>query len=537
MTSTTRRAVGFVSLGIATLLIYKALRSYRTSKATKLRGPPRENWLFGSGKKELLSGQGNVLLGRCAEQYGLVYHFPGSLGSKMIVLMDPKGIAHFYAKGSTVYINSAAVKEIFNRLVGKGLFSVEGEDHRRQRKSLAPAFSNAAIRDATHVFFNSAYKLKDAWDAQNVGFDEFVIDVQSWLNRVSLDSIGIAGFGHDFNSLEGESQEITDVFDSFYTPNLPSGVELLIFMFQIIFPIFSKIPTKIIRLQSRMNATLEGISRNLMKGRRSEGEVTLHDQTSIDRSMMGTLLKAESSNSDMKISEEELLAQMKTLIVAGYETTSISLTWALIELAKHHEVQDRLRQELSEFSSSDPSYDQLTDSLSYLNAVMLETLRLHSPAEATQRVAACDDIIPLGTPITSPSGEQINEIAVSKGSTVLVPITVVNHSEAIWGPDAKEFKPERWLSNSEDVSLPSKVKEIQGYHHLLSFADGPRMCIGRAFAVAEFKAVLSVLVRNYIFSMRDGPETKIEMVATILPRPKVAGEKGYAVPLRVKRVE
>ncbi|EJD00152.1 cytochrome P450 [Fomitiporia mediterranea MF3/22] len=542
MTSTTRHAVEFVSLGAATWLIYKALQSCRTpSKATELRGPPRESWLHGSGKKEFFSseglGEGNLLLERCAEQYGLAYHFPGPLGTKTIVLMDPKSIAHFYAKGSTVYVFSKSVKNTIHRFVGRGLFSAEGDDHRRQRKSLAPAFSTAAIRDVTHVFFNSAYKLKDAWDAQNVGLDEFIIDVQTWMNRISLDSIGIAGFGHDFNSLEGESQEMTDVFDSFYTPNLPSGFILLIFMLQIIFPIFSKIPTKMTRLQSRMNATLEGISRNLMKGKRSEGEVASHGQLDVDRSVMGTLLKAESSSSKLKISEEELLAQMKTLLVAGYETTSISLTWALIELARHADKQDKLRKELCEFSSSDPLYDQLTDSLPYLNAVTLEILRLRSPAEATQRVAACDDVIPLSKPITNPSGEQINEIIVPEGSTVLVPISAINCSEAIWGPDAKAFNPERWLSNGEDVSLPSKVKDIQGYHHLLTFADGPRMCIGRAFAVAEFKAVLFVLIRNYVFSMRDGPETKIEMVATILPRPKIAGEEGYAVPLRVRRAE
>ena len=81
------------------------------------------------------------------------------------------------------------------------------------------------------------------------------------------------------------------------------------------------------------------------------------------------------------------------------------------------------------------------------------------------------------------------------------------------------------------------------------------MCLGRVFAVAEFKvsripyatvnrlcllksqAVLSVLIRNFVFEMRDGPETKIEMIQTILPRPKVVGEEGYAMPLRVRRYE
>ena len=169
--------------------------------------------------------------------------------------------------------------------------------------------------------------------------------------------------------------------------------------------------------------------------------------------------------------------------------------------------------------------------------------------------AACDEVIPLSRPITTASGEVVDHITVAQGTTVAIPIRTVNRSEEIWGPDAKEFKPERWLNN--ESGLPARAKELQGYHHIMSFVDGQRMCLGRNFAVAEFKvsecdrlgalsdrlilikpnvqAGLSVLLRNFVFEMRDGPETKIEMVSTILPRPKVVGEEGYATPLRVKR--
>ena len=67
----------------------------------------------------------------------------------------------------------------------------------------------------------------------------------------------------------------------------------------------------------------------------------------------------------------------------------------------------------------------------------------------------------------------------------------MNRSEEIWGPDAKEFKPERWLDG--DAGLNGKAKELQGYHHILSFIDGPRMCLGRAFAAAEFKVSIQWL--------------------------------------------
>ncbi|TFK64015.1 hypothetical protein BDN72DRAFT_826037 [Pluteus cervinus] len=81
------------------------------------------------------------------------------------------------------------------------------------------------------------------------------------------------------------------------------------------------------------------------------------------------------------------------------------------------------------------------------------------------------------------------------------------------------------------------AKDISGYKHMLSFSDGPRVCLGRAIALTEFKSVLSVLIRNYRFELPEGPKTVIKRHRSILPRPKVAGQKGASVPLRIQRVE
>lgn len=71
--------------------------------------------------------------------------------------------------------------------------------------------------------------------------------------------------------------------------------------------------------------------------------------------------------------------------------------------------------------------------------------------------------------------------------SVTVPIRTVNRSSAIWGPDSKEFKPERWL---DEDKLSERAKEIQGFSHLLTFVEGARTCLGKGFAVAEFKVRL-----------------------------------------------
>ena len=94
-------------------------------------------------------------------------------------------------------------------------------------------------------------------------------------------------------------------------------------------------------------------------------------------------------------------------------------------------------------------------------------------------------MVPLSSPLKTATGEVVNSIHVPKGTPVVVPIQAIGCSKEIWGPDSKEFKPERWLNNR--AGLGAKAKEIQGYHHILTFVDGPRICLGRVFAFTEMK--------------------------------------------------
>lgn len=93
--------------------------------------------------------------------------------------------------------------------------------------------------------------------------------------------------------------------------------------------------------------------------------------------------------------------------------------------------------------------------------------------------------MPLSRPVITASGKEVNDVYIARGMGIRIPISCINNSEDIWGPDAKKFMPERWLD--EESGLTAKAKEVQGYHHIMSFVDGPRICLGRVFAAAEFK--------------------------------------------------
>ncbi|EIW84053.1 cytochrome P450 [Coniophora puteana RWD-64-598 SS2] len=520
------RALDVAAISLGVWLLLKAARvARRRVVATKLHGPPRTNLLLGEGYKINESNDPGSLYEAWEKEYGSVYSLPSTIGMSKIVLCDSKAVQHFYKFETSRYERP----EVGKFLVGKSVVTEVKEPHNRQRKAMTPAFSNAAIRNVTSTFYDSAYKVVDAWSSILESSRENVIEVQGWMSRVSLDSIGIAGFSHNFGTLEGKHSDVAAVFDKF-SSNSPSIIFKLGLTLGLLFPSLMKLPSSRMQLTRELNEALGGAANNFMDRMRNEKLGLTPGQE--DKSVIGLLVKSQSPGAELYMSEEEVLSQIKLLLVAGYETTSVSLSWALAELSLHKHSQDRLREELSQFTTRDPTYEQLTHGLPYLDAVVLETLRLHGPVPATARIATEDDAIPLSEPIKDRSGKYVDHIVVPKDTQVTVSIAYMNRSEKYWGPDAKLFNPERWLNPG---GLETRAREIQGHKHLLTFIDGPRTCLGKAFALAEFKAVLSTLVRNFEFDMRDA-KAQIEIARGLLPRPRVVGEGKVDLPLRVTRL-
>ncbi|KAF7324444.1 Cytochrome P450 [Mycena venus] len=533
-------------------LVTKVVRriTSRSSQGTKLNGPPSESLLFGLNRKVVGAPDSGLLYQEWAARYGPVFEIPTAFRGRKVILCDPKAVNHFYSMERTIYIKGKLVRAVVANLFGRGILWAEGESHKRQRKALTPAFSNAAIRRLTEVFYDSAHKLKAHWEAiiDNAPPEGAIIDVEHWMNRVALDSIGIAGFSHDFQTLDGRYSAVAAAFDSLNFEG--QGIlSTLVFLLGTQFPFLANLPIKRNRIQKNLRRTMSGIADELLEStRREKSHVT--DET-VDRSIIGLLLKAEEEDAELRMDEAEVLAQRVECLITGwcalsrmhtfwcstltgYETTSISLTWALIELARQPEKQAKLREEITQFGATDPTWDQLGSALPYLDSVVLETLRLHPPVGETTRQAIVDDVVPVSEPITTASGKVVDSIVIAKDTIVTVSIRLMNQSEAFWGANAKEFQPERWLTLADD---PLRAKEIQGHRHLITFLDGPRTCLGKSFALAEFKAVLSVLIRNFTFEFPDGPETEIVRHRALIPRPKVAGQPGGNVPMRVGRVE
>ncbi|EIW78642.1 cytochrome P450 [Coniophora puteana RWD-64-598 SS2] len=551
LTSTASRPIDIALLSLLTLVLLKYFTSTRSRICTTpLRGPPSSSVLYGVARAIEDAPDPAVLYEEWERTYGGVYKAPFTLGMHRLVLCDPRALAHMWARDTTGYGFQPGVSLLLENIMGKGLFWAHGDTHKRQRKALSPAFSHSALRKLTHIFYDSTYNVTRSWNAilDKSGADGSIIEVQRWMGTIALDSIGLGGFSHDFRATVGDptvhtsESEVAKIFHAL--GEHPSKLYRLLMLLSYAIPWVMHLPVAQNRNSWRFNSAMGEVARGLFDKVKGGDGVE-------EKSAIGLLIKAsEAEKAGSRLTEQEVIDEMRTLLFAGYETSSISLTWALIEVSKDQNTQRLLREELSHFyeGGADPSYDELTNptTLPTLDAVVHEVLRLHPPLPEVTRVALQDDVLPLSAPLTTASGHIVDTITIAKGTLVTTSMQYLNRSEKFWGPDAKEFKPSRWLATRQDSPEGGDggkwepeyaAKELHGHRHLWSFNDGPRMCLGKNFALAEFKASLSVLIRNFAFELRDPKNDAAINSADNLVRPKIAGEARIDVPLRVRRVQ
>ncbi|KAJ7588140.1 cytochrome P450 [Mycena floridula] len=533
MATTFRLSIFELSLlGVAGLIFLRGFR--KRSYVTPLFGPSRPGWLYGY-QRRLVADETEVaaaaLLQNWAKEYGDVFALPWSLGSNKIVLIDPKAVAHFFALDTYGYVQTSFIRNSIELLFGPGVLTVEGDVHKQQRKAMNPSFSPASMKEILPVFYDASYKLKTAWDStlESNHQDGATIEVGKWMAAIALDSVGLGGFSHDFGTLDGKTPRVLTAMDSFGEHGGDKTVmSPFMFLLAPVLPLLLKLPIGGQDAIGNLRKDLNVVGSALLERVRKEQEIGVAQG---DKSVIGVLIRSESTEASIRMSPDEIQGQ-NTLLIAGYLTTATSLTWALINLSRYPEKQTRLREELLQLGPNDPTYEQLSSAivLPYLDAVVHEILRLHPAVPDTTREAHEDDVMPLSTPIVTATGQTVSSIAIPKGTSVTIPILAINTSENFWGPDAKIFRPERWLESDSKLAT-----DIQSYRHILTFVAGTRECLGKNFAIAEFKAVLSVLIRNYTFEFPNGPDTEIIGWRGLVTKPRVVGEEGAKVPLVVRR--
>ncbi|PCH33099.1 hypothetical protein WOLCODRAFT_147203 [Wolfiporia cocos MD-104 SS10] len=396
---------------------------------------------------------------------------PGALTT--ILLREPAN----FEEGSS-YVNA-------NILVfGPGISSLSGEPHRKHKRILAPAFSATEIREMLPTVRVVAAKLHNAITSRIANGSQ-EIDIMHWLSRATLEIIGQAGLGHSFDSLIGEER---DDFGKVVNTIFPIMGELSIFrpflpaMFSFGTPTWRRCLVDIIpfgpikrlrQLADAMNAMSTKIYR--MKQYELRTNPKLLQQIKESKDIISSLLRANLDTSSRGgLNEREVTADISLMITAATDTTATTISRILQLLSQHPDYQERLRTELRDTAGLDELPFEELNKLPLLDAVLKETLRLYPPGGLTREVQK-DTVLPLYQPVYCPDGTVLSEIPLPAGTEVMVGILGCNTSKAIWGEDALEWKPERWLS-----PLPSSITDasIPGvYSNIMTFVGGKRSCM------------------------------------------------------------
>lgn len=298
-------------------------------------------------------------------------------------------------------------------------------------------------------------------------------------------------------------------------------------------------PSKRNKLLDHSHATTQRVGRDLVARKKAElkalqGGGNIEKDTNVGKDLLSLIVKANMAAdlpANQRLTDQEIIDQVSTFILAGSETSSNGVGWMLYRLATDQAVQTKLREELMAVPESEPSLETL-NTLTYLDKVVHESLRLDPPVPETIRMATGPAILPLGSPIIGEDGKPISSIALKKGDVLIKAFINMNRDKTVWGEDALEFDPERF----DRPGIPMRtVPAVWG--NLASFSAGPRHCIGYRFALIEMKVLIFTLIRKFKFERLPSNAT-ITQKNFIVMLPWVVGEEEYGsqLPLLISPV-
>ncbi|KAL1663583.1 cytochrome P450 [Schizophyllum commune] len=476
-------------------------------------------------------------------------NFQQLYSERQLYVGDPKALHHIVVKDQDVYeehpqfisVRQAASPPVLL----DPLISLLGDKHKKQRKLMNPVFSTAHMRNMIPIFYEVVDALRATLEKQTEK-GPLEIDLLYWMGRTATELIGRSGLGYSFDSLAQGAPEhpyATSVKE--YIPTMFRLQILRVYVLPKVYnlgpawlrrAVVNLIPSPTMHVLRDMSDLMWNTSKEIYSQKVAAlqaGDAAVEKQVGQGKDLLSLLIR-ENIKADDPLPEEELLAQLTTLVFAAMDTTSSALSRTSHLLATHPEVQDRLRAEIRAAMEEHGklSYNEL-EALPYLDAVCRETLRLYPPAPQLLRRVKKDVVLPFSKPIIGEDGREVSEVLVPAGTVVVIAIMNANRNKEIWGEDANEWKPERWLE-----PLPASVTDahIPGvYGNLMTFLGGGRACIGFKFSQLEMKVVLVELLNAFKFSLSE-KEVSWRMSNIVSPFIKEQPEKSQ-LPIVISKAD
>ncbi|EUC26959.1 hypothetical protein COCCADRAFT_112912 [Bipolaris zeicola 26-R-13] len=351
---------------------------------------------------------------------------------------------------------------IFGPLLGRGIFTTDGEHWSHSRAMIRPSFTRDQVADidALEVY------VQDLW--KHIPGDGSTVDLQDLFFKFTIDSATEFLLGRSVHSLRGRSTSDVDFASAFnaaeedIAATSRKGFTL------------AKILPKSKSAKIAIDACHQFVDQIVEQAMEHRQNLEAQEQKHPPNQRYIFLQELSKVTTDKKRIRDEIL----NVLVAGRDTTASLLSNMFFHLARRPDIWNKLKEEIGTLQGKIPTYSALRD-LKYLKYCINEALRLYPVVPINGRKAYVDTLLPVGG-----GADQKSPIFVPKGTLVTYSVYVMQRRKDIFGEDADEFKPERW-------------ETIRPGWAYLPFNGGPRVCLGQQYAMTEALFVTARILQRF----------------------------------------
>ncbi|XP_017757764.1 PREDICTED: probable cytochrome P450 6a14 [Eufriesea mexicana] len=384
----------------------------------------------------------------------------------VLVVQDPEIIKDVLIKDFPKFANRGFLMHDIAEPLSQHIFSLEAKRWRPLRTHLSPVFTSAKLKGMFSLILECSNHLESYLDTLVTKGE--IVEIREVAAKFTTNVIGSCAFGIDMNSLTEEESQFRRIGKDIFHVR---GMRLLRLRFKECMGDLYNFLGYFLPYD-KVTVFLKKLTVDTLKYRQ-EHNVVRHD-------FMNTLLELRNHPEKLKeieLSDNFLAAQAFLFFAAGFETSSTTMTNALYELALNQDVQDKLREELIEFSAKNDgewSYETIKE-MTYLDKVFKETLRKYPVSVLLLRETTENYIF------------RDMKVSIPKGQKVWIPMFSIHRDPNIY-PEPEKFDPERFSEEAVEARHPM---------HYLPFGLGPRNCIGARFGTYQTKIGLIKILRSH----------------------------------------
>lgn len=433
----------------------------------KLKDAPRfyRQWM--------LAGNPSDFIDRLIADFGDFVHYRGLF--KFYLINDPELVGTVLKETHKLFDKNTVIYNRFRNALGNSLVNAEGAHWRRQRKLIQPSFKPASIKSFFANMVDSSNKLTARWDRHAVSNDSF--NLSKDMNILTLEIAGKSLFSDSFESAAASIGKWTQVINRY------SGFPPI--------PLLTnpRFPTP---LNLKLKRVLKEYGSFIQKMVQERLEVPGKED------LFSAFLSIRDEETGEPMNDTEIAEEVLGMIIGGHETSSTALTWIFYELNQHPAVEDKVVKEIHDVIGNRQIEFGNLEEMKYTKAVIQETLRLHPPLWFENRNTMKD--VDLG------------DSKIPKGSMIVLSRYALHRNLRVWEA-AEEFDPDRFYPE-----VPKTVNGFKISGAYIPFSSGPRVCIGRHFAMMEIIVVLCAVLQKFKVRVSSRNQHSIVTKLTMEPR-------------------